>query len=103
MPECCRRNWDYRGAQTLVRYTHRTKDWNLGRYVEYLRVKEQGKYDRSGCLIPEALESDEKPWELRVPGIRMPQAHATLGGEPERGWMGGVTAGVRRAAAMLMA
>jgi hypothetical protein len=106
VPGCCRRNWDYRGSQALVRYTHRTKDRNLGRYVEFLRQKEKGLYDRQGCLIAERLLDDEKPRELGIPGMRMPQV--TLGGEPEREWAGAragtrAAEAMRRAAAMLMA
>jgi radical SAM superfamily enzyme YgiQ (UPF0313 family) len=99
VPECCRGNVDYRMTQRLVRYTHRTKDHNLGRYAEYLRRKEQGKYRRDGSLIVEALGDDEKPRELKVPGIKMPQA-TTLGAEPAKAW---APEALRRAAALLMA
>lgn len=69
VPDCCRRDWSYRKLQGLIRYTHRRKDRNIGLYAEYLREKEKGKYDRQGCLIPEALAGDDKPRDLRIPGI----------------------------------
>jgi radical SAM superfamily enzyme YgiQ (UPF0313 family) len=74
VPEASRRDWGYRRLQAIIRYTHRIKDHNLGCYAEHLKVLEAGKYDRSGCLIPEALARDEKPRDLRVPGIILPQA-----------------------------
>jgi len=76
VPDCRRRDWDYRQLQALIRYTHRVKDRNLGRYIGFLEEKEKGKYDRQGCLIPEALAGDVKPRDLRVPGI--PVFHGKL-------------------------
>lgn len=99
VPDCCRRDWQYRGAQALVRYTHRTKDHNMGRYVEFLRQKEKGKYDREGRLVLERLADDDKPWDLAIPGMRMPQAKASLGGEPARRRP---VEALRRAAAMFL-
>lgn len=69
VPDCCRRDWKYQQLQAVIRYTHRIKDRNLGRYIGFLEEKEKGKYDRHGCLIPEALAGDVKPRELRIPGI----------------------------------
>jgi hypothetical protein len=76
VPDCCRRRWAYRRLQALIRYTHRGKDRNIGRYVEFLAEREKGKYDRHGCLIPEALADDVKPRDLRIPGI--PVLHGRL-------------------------
>jgi hypothetical protein len=76
VPEGSRRNWDYQKLQTLIRYTHRIKDRNLGHYAAFLKEKEKGKYDRQGCLIPERLLDDPKPRDLRIPGI--PTLHGPL-------------------------
>jgi len=84
VPASCRGDWAYRRLQAIIRYTHRTKDWNIGRYVEFLKVQEAGKYDRSGCLIPETLARDEKPRDLAVPGIVLPQARRGAEGPPPR-------------------
>jgi hypothetical protein len=69
VPACCRWDLRYRRLQRLIAYTHGRKDRNIGRYVDWLRVKERGKYDRSGCLIAAALEGDVKERELAIPGI----------------------------------
>lgn len=76
VPEGSRRSWDYQKLQTLIRYTHRIKDRNLGHYAAFLKEKEKGKYDRQGCLIPERLLDDPKPRDLRIPGI--PTLHGPL-------------------------
>jgi len=102
VPPESRRDWDYRSTRALVRYTHRTKDHNLGEYAGYLKEKEKGKYDRDGRLIAERLEDDEKPRELKIPGIRMPQAKG-LGAEPTRRSRSWAPEALRRAAAMLVA
>jgi len=87
VPAASRRDWDYRRLQAIIRYTHHIKDHNLGRYAEHLKVLEAGKYDRSGCLVPESLADDEKPRDLRVPGIVLPQARmfADAAPPPRRG------------------
>jgi radical SAM superfamily enzyme YgiQ (UPF0313 family) len=71
VPPCCRWNRDYQVTQAYIRYTHRHKEKNLRRYIEFLEEREAGKYDREGRLIPEALVDDRKPTEL---GHYLPQS-----------------------------
>src|SRR5512144_2388652 len=52
--------------QALIRYTHRRKDRNLKRYVEFLKQIEQDKYDRNGRLRRETLADDVKPWTVDI-------------------------------------
>jgi hypothetical protein len=84
VPDCCRRNLEYRTAQALIRYTHRRKDRNLGHYVRYLERVERGKYDTAGALIRERLEGSEakaRTIDLGVPirkPIRIPPPEAVV-------------------------
>jgi radical SAM superfamily enzyme YgiQ (UPF0313 family) len=78
VPEGAGHHLDYRVTQALIRYTHRGKDRNLKRYVEFLKKIEKGKYDSDGRLMRERLAGDIKPWsidigsptrrKLRIPG-----------------------------------
>jgi hypothetical protein len=84
VPDCCRRDYEYRTAQALIRYTHRRKDRNLGHYVRYLEKVERGKYDTAGALIRERLEGSEakaRTIDLGVPirkPIRIPAPEAVV-------------------------
>lgn len=69
VPDCCRRNRNYQISQRLIAYTHRPKDRNLERYAGFLQEREKGKYDALGALKAETLVDDEKPRDLRIPGI----------------------------------
>lgn len=89
VPDCCRGKLHYQVSQRLIAYTHRRKERNLRHYVDFLREREKGKYDRQGCLRPEALADDEKPRDLRIPGI--PVLHGPVRQRPAR---------LRRAAAL---
>lgn len=71
VPSCCRWNRDYQVTQAYIRYTHRHKEKNLRRYIEFLKEREAGKYDRDGRLIAEALVDDRKPREI---GHYLPQS-----------------------------
>lgn len=64
VPEGVRTGVAFRRRQALIRYTHRGKDANLRRYIEFLARREKGKYDRQGCLIHDTLWDDEKPRDL---------------------------------------
>src|SRR5205823_4136464 len=66
VPEEARRDFGYQMSQALIRYTHRDKNRNLKRYVEYLKTAEQGKYDRDGGLKRETLTADVKPWTVDI-------------------------------------
>lgn len=71
VPDGCKGDFRYKLGRRLIAYTHSGKDRNLGHYVELLRRQEKGKYDRQGCLLPETLLGDDRPRDLRVPGIRV--------------------------------
>jgi hypothetical protein len=51
--------------------TSGSKEKNLRRYIEFLKEREAGKYDRDGRLIAEALVDDRKPREI---GDYLPQS-----------------------------
>ncbi|HEX7183051.1 MAG TPA: radical SAM protein [Thermoanaerobaculia bacterium] len=82
VPDGCKGDFRYKLGQRLIAYTHSAKDRNLGHYVELLKRKEKGKYDRQGCLLPETLLDDDKPRDLRIPGIRV--LHPPLRERPRR-------------------
>ncbi len=67
VPEGTQTSADFRLRQALIRSTHRGKDRNLRRYVEFLERKERGKYDRHGALIHDTLWDDDKPRDLGLP------------------------------------
>jgi len=81
VPEEAKRDVGYRISQALIRYTHRGKNRNLKRYVEFLKRAEQGKYDRNGGLKREALIGDVKPWtvDLGAPTRRRVRIPANAG------------------------
>jgi hypothetical protein len=66
VPDGSRHDMNYRMIQSIIRYTHRGKDRNLGRYIEFLKRMERNKYGSDGRLIPETLLSDPKPWTVDV-------------------------------------
>jgi hypothetical protein len=69
LPAGRQRDLHYSIAQRLIAYTHRPKERNLERYIDFLAERERGKYDRHGCLVSETLIGDRKPTELGIPGI----------------------------------
>ena len=69
VPAGSKTSFHYQVSQRLIAYTHRPKERNLERYIDFLEERERGKYDRQGRLLPETLVDDRKPTELRIPGI----------------------------------
>lgn len=69
VPPGVKADLNYRVTQALIRATHARKDRNLTHYAEWLRRREQGKYDSAGALRVEALEGDVKPRTVEL-GVR---------------------------------
>jgi radical SAM superfamily enzyme YgiQ (UPF0313 family) len=88
VPAEARRDFDYQSTQALIRYTHRGKDRNMKRYVEFLKNIEAGKYDGDGRLKRETLADDVKPWtvDIGAPTRRKVRIPARGGAAPRWPW-----------------